>query len=349
MNARLYDPALARMLSPDNLVSDPTNTQAYNRYSYVWNNPMKYTDPSGNDLVGAIIGAVGSAVGAIQNTINFAGYVNCNGTVVAPSSMNVSSPAAQGIGGALSFIGGFINAIQAGRAGKEAGDRVADAMRVPVKILIRPPSNGSPSVSFNEIEKNAELYLSELTGGNYYDVVQVNSASEINPDDFFAVVGEHSDVTKYVKKNLQNVSGEQWLDDLQSLGFSSGMLPELAAGSGDRGIAASTTVANNFFKGESGISLSEKIALVIVHGMGHNFKGGGHESPTSGGFLMERESMEETLTAGRNGINNPNSFKPGITQVKHFFKPKYNQGIVGRFLNHSVQYRASKIFGKIHF
>ncbi len=48
MNGRMYDPVVARMLSPDNEVSDPTSTQGYNRYSYVLNNPLKYTDPTGN-------------------------------------------------------------------------------------------------------------------------------------------------------------------------------------------------------------------------------------------------------------------------------------------------------------
>jgi RHS repeat-associated protein len=47
MNGRLYDPKLHRFLQPDNFVQDPTNTQNYNRYGYVLNNPLKYTDYSG--------------------------------------------------------------------------------------------------------------------------------------------------------------------------------------------------------------------------------------------------------------------------------------------------------------
>ena len=47
MNGRLYDPKLHRFLQPDNYVQDPSNTQNYNRYGYVLNNPLKYTDPSG--------------------------------------------------------------------------------------------------------------------------------------------------------------------------------------------------------------------------------------------------------------------------------------------------------------
>lgn len=47
MNGRLYDPVVHRFLQPDNNIQDPYNTQNYNRYSYVLNNPLKYTDPSG--------------------------------------------------------------------------------------------------------------------------------------------------------------------------------------------------------------------------------------------------------------------------------------------------------------
>ncbi|TRX35949.1 RHS repeat-associated core domain-containing protein [Flavobacterium restrictum] len=49
MNARLYDPKLHRFLQPDNYVQDPSNTQNYNRYGYVLNNPLAYTDESGEE------------------------------------------------------------------------------------------------------------------------------------------------------------------------------------------------------------------------------------------------------------------------------------------------------------
>ena len=47
MNGRLYDPMLGRFFSPDNYVQAPGNSQNFNRYSYCLNNPLKYTDPSG--------------------------------------------------------------------------------------------------------------------------------------------------------------------------------------------------------------------------------------------------------------------------------------------------------------
>ncbi len=45
--ARYYDPALGRFVQADTIVPEPGNPQALNRYAYVLNNPLRYTDPSG--------------------------------------------------------------------------------------------------------------------------------------------------------------------------------------------------------------------------------------------------------------------------------------------------------------
>ncbi|MCP5147942.1 MAG: hypothetical protein H6986_07465 [Pseudomonadales bacterium] len=47
MNGRIYEPGLGRMLSPDPVTQAPENGQNYNRYTYAYNNPLKYADPSG--------------------------------------------------------------------------------------------------------------------------------------------------------------------------------------------------------------------------------------------------------------------------------------------------------------
>ena len=47
MNGRVYDPKLGRFLSADSHIQGATSSQAYNRYSYVLNNPLSATDPSG--------------------------------------------------------------------------------------------------------------------------------------------------------------------------------------------------------------------------------------------------------------------------------------------------------------
>jgi len=48
--ARYYSPGLGRFVSADTIVPDSGNPQGLNRYAYVTNNPLRYTDPSGHWL-----------------------------------------------------------------------------------------------------------------------------------------------------------------------------------------------------------------------------------------------------------------------------------------------------------
>jgi RHS repeat-associated protein len=47
-NARWYDPYLARFTQPDTIVPNPVDAKAFDRYAYVYNNPVRYNDPSGH-------------------------------------------------------------------------------------------------------------------------------------------------------------------------------------------------------------------------------------------------------------------------------------------------------------
>jgi RHS repeat-associated protein len=47
MNGRVFDPVLGRFLSADPFVDNLDDSQSWNRYSYVNNNPLNHTDPSG--------------------------------------------------------------------------------------------------------------------------------------------------------------------------------------------------------------------------------------------------------------------------------------------------------------
>lgn len=63
MNARLYDPMLGRFLSPDPYVQAPEHSQSFNRYSYCMNNPLRYTDITGewfglDDLIASVVGGI---------------------------------------------------------------------------------------------------------------------------------------------------------------------------------------------------------------------------------------------------------------------------------------------------
>lgn len=56
MNGRIFDPRLARFMQADPFIQAASNTQSYNRYSYVLNNPLNKTDPSGYFFVDYLIG-----------------------------------------------------------------------------------------------------------------------------------------------------------------------------------------------------------------------------------------------------------------------------------------------------
>ncbi|WP_073181510.1 RHS repeat-associated core domain-containing protein [Tenacibaculum mesophilum] len=61
---------LSRFFSPDNYIQEPFNTQSFNRFGYAWNNPLKFTDPSGEFFIAALIGALISvATNGIINII----------------------------------------------------------------------------------------------------------------------------------------------------------------------------------------------------------------------------------------------------------------------------------------
>jgi len=112
MNGRIYDPTLGRFLQVDPVVQDPSNGQNYNRYTYVWNNPLAYTDPTGmisvKNLVRQIVGIYVSAyLGSSTNLFgSMAGGTFANsvgslvGSYVAGGKNNVGLNAAYDFGSA---------------------------------------------------------------------------------------------------------------------------------------------------------------------------------------------------------------------------------------------------------
>ncbi|MDO9052836.1 MAG: RHS repeat-associated core domain-containing protein, partial [Gallionella sp.] len=69
MNGRLYDPVMARFVSADFMIEDPSTLQSYNRYSYVWNNPLNRTDASGQCFI-CVVAIVGAVVGRAAGIID---------------------------------------------------------------------------------------------------------------------------------------------------------------------------------------------------------------------------------------------------------------------------------------
>ena len=88
MNGRLYDAKLDRFLAPDNFVQSVFDTQSYNRYGYVLNNPLLYSDPSGEVIVAMIIGAfINIAIQGLSSNINSIGDFLLAGAIGALSGL----------------------------------------------------------------------------------------------------------------------------------------------------------------------------------------------------------------------------------------------------------------------
>ena len=84
MNGRLYDPATGRFISADPTIQYPDDMQNYNRYSYINNNPLSATDPSGHGFFKSLFKAIGhvfkAAVGMVKTAVVFAaGTAACGG------------------------------------------------------------------------------------------------------------------------------------------------------------------------------------------------------------------------------------------------------------------------------
>jgi len=101
--ARFYDPALGRFLQPDPIVPEPGNPQALNRYAYVYNNPLRYTDPSGHVPVILVMMGIGAATGALINYgVQVAANISQNGLQVqAFTNVNWAAVGASAVAGAV--------------------------------------------------------------------------------------------------------------------------------------------------------------------------------------------------------------------------------------------------------
>lgn len=137
MNGRMYDPLLGRFLSPDPFVQMPDFSQNFNRYSYCLNNPLRYTDPSGEIFVIDDI-ILAAAIGAVFNVglQGMSGNINSAGDFFMAMGIGALSGAAgsfagQAVAGALgtaTTLGGSIaNGFLVGASGGFAGGFIGGA------------------------------------------------------------------------------------------------------------------------------------------------------------------------------------------------------------------------------
>jgi RHS repeat-associated protein len=144
MNGRIYDAKLARFLQADPFIQAATDTQSFNRYSYVMNNPLNTTDPSGfffsklwkeiKPFIGTIVAIVVTFVCPVCGPI-VAGMIGGaasaavnGGNILMGAAFGAFSGAAGGLGGIGGFFTrGMIGGMQTAMAGGKFGNGFAAA------------------------------------------------------------------------------------------------------------------------------------------------------------------------------------------------------------------------------
>ena len=97
-NARFYDPALGRFVQSDTIIPGAGDSKSYDRYAYVNNNPILYTDPSGHCYTssGAWIPGGGDAACSFRTSTPITVETSTNSNpmpTTLPSSLNNSHAA----------------------------------------------------------------------------------------------------------------------------------------------------------------------------------------------------------------------------------------------------------------
>ncbi|CAC9645498.1 hypothetical protein [uncultured Gammaproteobacteria bacterium] len=118
MNARLYDPLTARFLSADSLIPNSKDPLAYNRYIYVRNNPLKYTDPTGHWWQLAVA-AVMMVISATTDDPAIAKVTAIAGMLLMGDALGGAGLSAAESGAVIGFTQGTLNSANLGEGVKQ--------------------------------------------------------------------------------------------------------------------------------------------------------------------------------------------------------------------------------------
>ena len=188
MNGRVYDPVLARFLSPDPYVQAPDYTQNFNRYSYCYNNPFKYTDPSGEFIFtlaaliaapftgGASLSLLPYAVGADLGM--WQGGSLANGGELNPMKWDYSSGKTWGymLGGtAVGLVFGYIGVEVA-----TGGGFMANTAGIMISSFV----NSAAEHSIQDFEVRANILSRDFFGKSYVNSFQYPLTYQLHQNPF---------------------------------------------------------------------------------------------------------------------------------------------------------------------
>ncbi|RNF85293.1 hypothetical protein EER27_05890 [Lysobacter psychrotolerans] len=188
MNGRIYDPDLGRFLQPDPVIQAPNSAQSWNAYTYVFNNPLRYTDPTGMigieerqwaatafaivytyftwDLQGGAAIAAAAAGGFVSGSIATGSW---DGGIRGAFTAGLTAGIGMGVAhygsavrvGAMAMTGGVLEYVQGGSFGHAF---VAAGLTAAVMPGVRDIPNDFARITVGALLGGT---LSELTGGKF--------------------------------------------------------------------------------------------------------------------------------------------------------------------------------------
>jgi len=172
MNGRVYDPKAGRFLSADPHIQDGGNSQSYNRYTYVLNNPLKYTDPSGFFFKALKKLAKKAFKAAMKITGLDAAY---NFVKKNPWAQSLLMVAVNFIPGCQSWCGALASAALSAAFTKINGGSWGDALKAGAVVLasaglaneVAALTDGMHIATVSATHGAAQGALAELTGGDF--------------------------------------------------------------------------------------------------------------------------------------------------------------------------------------
>ena len=180
MNGRIYDPVIGRFNSPDPFIPDVTELQSFNHYSYVYNNPLSLTDPSGYwpGFINNIVHAIGSVANAVIDLHIKAfnegtKWVKENWkTIVIVTVVVAATIATGGVGAAIgsAFWGTVLSGAAAGFAGAFTGTLInggtfSDALKSGGKGAVIGAASAGLTYGAGELATSASGANNSVTAG----------------------------------------------------------------------------------------------------------------------------------------------------------------------------------------
>ncbi|ROI01534.1 hypothetical protein EGI16_16680 [Chryseobacterium sp. G0240] len=180
MNGRLYDPLLRRFLNADENIQDPYNTQNYNKYGYVMNNPLLFNDPSG-EIFGLVPLLSAVIIGAFIGTVAYIASALITGQSITLLGI-FKSTIFGAISGAVTFgIGSIFSVV---KEGVQVATALADTLGKVGTVFVQAAAHGI-----------AQGTLSLMQGGSFHQALISGALGSLGASAFGAVAKDVANST----------------------------------------------------------------------------------------------------------------------------------------------------------